>query len=855
MVLAPRSGRRVGNDGEDTSLSHVCQLDSNGIVVLSPNLMRSQSPNVGLHARSNVSSDPHQSGLSPASNLSSSPDSASLMPSPDDEAGGRRKGKQGKYSENLGTFDDRRRSVSRPAILTVLVLLLFLFALASRSRSGRPRSRSRSRRNASPHHGAFEFPGNNRRVDIDDDGEDDEFNVHGIVEEGEGSVPKLILPRWIRRPEQGTPRVLLVSDSWLSCGNDGGVAGGHARFRRQIAENRLLYARRWGSGAMDVWMSLDRLVDSTTATHTDSPAAATSTDPGWNSVVGISNLLQTHSDYDWLLYLAPDVLVLDLDFAIPWERYVDRDLVLWGSREELTRSVGEGPGGDIAPVVVEPRVMLIRPSAWSISFVQRLMEIGGIGREGVGGGGGDAEDELKRRRRDQILEKMVQQQKMTKGRTTTAEAAAVGGGGGGGGGKGVMDGKVSPRVALTYLLKFVDGVEDVQRKVHFENSYHLSGCWESVVPHLEQYQSNWIGDGVEPPFAVTFEDCDLFCGYGVDDHRRSSSSSSSAAGAATSSACLNAFAKARAFVLNQTTSATAAAHRQRAPPASRSAASARLTCTSPRVSQEEILHLQQTVDQMLTRLQALEKQPAAVAAAGPSNPTTHVQVLEDDVSNIKRVHQDFRTSQQATNLQLETQVQAAATVTPAAASSRRPPKLDDCDQSKTEPIPWWRQFSLRLDMHHVPNNDRHPCLYHRSGGACQAWLDNILTSHGVAVSELHTKLIWQELTDAWHKRFQVEPPDLQAMDKLNKLHQNMLLSQNWIIEFQRLASIPYLPLAFRGIKHLFIMCSCPALQNALTQIAETLDTSDKLFSTALSARIPLQGYPPWLLQATKNSLV
>ncbi|GBG91567.1 hypothetical protein CBR_g52601 [Chara braunii] len=252
--------------------------------------------------------------------------------------------------------------------------------------------------------------------------------------------------------------------------------------------------------------------------------------------------------------------------------------------------------------------------------------------------------------------------------------------------------------------------------------------------------------------------------------------------------------------------------------------------------QEEILHLQQTVDQMFAWLQALEKQPAVVAAAGPSNLATRVQVLEDDVSNIKREHQDFRTSKQATNLQLEMQVQAAATVTPAAASSRRPPKLDDipvfCDQSKTESIPWWRQLTLRLDMHHVPNNDRHPCLYHRSGGACQAWLGNILTSHDVAVSKLHTKLTWQELTDAWHKRFQVEPTDLQAMDKLNKLHHNTLLSQDRITEFQRLTSTPNLPLAFHAIKHLFIMRSCPALQNALTQIAETLDTSDKLFSTA-----------------------
>ncbi|GBG69308.1 hypothetical protein CBR_g4007 [Chara braunii] len=54
--------------------------------------------------------------------------------------------------------------------------------------------------------------------------------------------------------------------------------------------------------------------------------------------------------------------------------------------------------------------------------------------------------------------------------------------------------------------------------------------------------------------------------------------------------------------------------------------------------QEEILHLQQTVDQMLVRLQASEKQPVAATAAGPSNLATRVQVLEDDVSNIKRVH-------------------------------------------------------------------------------------------------------------------------------------------------------------------------------------------------------------------------
>ncbi|GBG80670.1 hypothetical protein CBR_g31130 [Chara braunii] len=177
-----------------------------------------------------------------------------------------------------------------------------------------------------------------------------------------------------------------------------------------------------------------------------------------------------------------------------------------------------------------------------------------------------------------------------------------------------------------------------------------------------------------------------------------------------------------------------------------------------------------------------------------------------------------------------------AAASPTATNRESIPKFDGlpifCDATKTDPIPWWRQFELKLDIHHVINPNRHSYLYSPSGGACQAWLDNMLSTHNVAVSELHTKISWADLKAAWHKRFQVEPPELQAAEKLQQFYQNDLPSTDWITEYQRLASTPNLPSTFVSIKHFFIRRSCPALQNALTQVTETLTTSEQLFDKA-----------------------
>ncbi|GBG77065.1 hypothetical protein CBR_g23391 [Chara braunii] len=231
--------------------------------------------------------------------------------------------------------------------------------------------------------------------------------------------------------------------------------------------------------------------------------------------------------------------------------------------------------------------------------------------------------------------------------------------------------------------------------------------------------------------------------------------------------------------------------------------------------------LQQSSDRMLKRIQQLEQQVAnANANVGPSDLVDRVNGLEIDVGTLKAGAQQH--------------------VCAAASSSTAPRetivKFDGlpifCDASKTDPIQWWRQFELKLDLHHVANKNRHAYLYSCSGGACQAWLDNMLSAHACTVTDLHKYITWADLTAAWKKRFQVEPPEHKAMDKLLTFLQNSMPSGDWISEFQRLASTPKLLLNFDGIKLYFIKRSCPALQNALTHVADTLTTSEELFNKA-----------------------
>ncbi|GBG59072.1 hypothetical protein CBR_g24416 [Chara braunii] len=151
---------------------------------------------------------------------------------------------------------------------------------------------------------------------------------------------------------------------------------------------------------------------------------------------------------------------------------------------------------------------------------------------------------------------------------------------------------------------------------------------------------------------------------------------------------------------------------------------------------------------------------------------------------------------------------------------------------KTDPVPWFRKFELTLQLHNVKEHKHHTYLYSRSGGACQAWLDNLLSKYGVVANNLHTKISWDDLKAACHKRFQVEPQEIKAMDKLMVFEQGTLPSTDWIAKYQRLTSVPDIQMGFKAIRHYFISRSCPTLSNALTHVGDTLTTTAKLFDKA-----------------------
>ncbi|GBG77815.1 hypothetical protein CBR_g25746 [Chara braunii] len=164
------------------------------------------------------------------------------------------------------------------------------------------------------------------------------------------------------------------------------------------------------------------------------------------------------------------------------------------------------------------------------------------------------------------------------------------------------------------------------------------------------------------------------------------------------------------------------------------------------------------------------------------------------------------------------------------------PKFDGqeifCDSTKTDPISWFGKFDLTLQLHYVKEHKHHAYLYSQSGGACQAWLDNLLSKYGVVAGDLHTKISWDDLKAAWHKRFQVEPSEIKVMDKLMVFEQGTLLSTDWIAEYQRLTSVPDIQMGFKAIRHYFISRSYPTLSNALNHVEDTLTTMAELFDKA-----------------------
>ncbi|GBG86342.1 hypothetical protein CBR_g41337 [Chara braunii] len=142
--------------------------------------------------------------------------------------------------------------------------------------------------------------------------------------------------------------------------------------------------------------------------------------------------------------------------------------------------------------------------------------------------------------------------------------------------------------------------------------------------------------------------------------------------------------------------------------------------------QEDIHSLDNVLAQFHSRLRQLEQRPVAAPDANSSNTSDRLEALEIDVGSLK----DGVQLQQTATQQLEQQICTAATH-----SSSEPrettPRFDDqeifCASTNTDPIPWFRKFELKLQLHHVSEHKHHAYLYSRSGGAFQVWLDNLLS--------------------------------------------------------------------------------------------------------------------------------
>ncbi|GBG93096.1 hypothetical protein CBR_g58781 [Chara braunii] len=201
--------------------------------------------------------------------------------------------------------------------------------------------------------------------------------------------------------------------------------------------------------------------------------------------------------------------------------------------------------------------------------------------------------------------------------------------------------------------------------------------------------------------------------------------------------------------------------------------------------QAEILGLDRSLAHLQDRFQRLEQRLVAAADACSSNTADRLNALEMHVGSL----QDGAQLQLTAAQQLQQRVCTTATI-PSTEPCETTPKFDGqeifCDSMKIDPIPWFRKFELTLQLSNVKEHKHHAYLYSRSGGACQAWLDNLLSKYRVVAADLHTKISWDDLKAEWHKRFRVEPPEIKAMDKLMVFEQGMLPSTDWIAEYQRL---------------------------------------------------------------------
>ncbi|GBG67986.1 hypothetical protein CBR_g1105 [Chara braunii] len=125
----------------------------------------------------------------------------------------------------------------------------------------------------------------------------------------------------------------------------------------------------------------------------------------------------------------------------------------------------------------------------------------------------------------------------------------------------------------------------------------------------------------------------------------------------------------------------------------------------------------------------------------------------------------------------------------------------------------------------------------RNSGFCP----HLATSHGVDVPDLKDQITWEELTRLWKKRFIVDDAPALAINRLFTMSQGNTATRDWLTEWQKIAAVPNLELAFTHLRREFYNRSCTALSQTLGDreqyftFAEIIEKAREIIKTNRSA--------------------
>lgn len=161
----------------------------------------------------------------------------------------------------------------------------------------------------------------------------------------------------------------------------------------------------------------------------------------WNKVALIRRILLTRSDYEWVIWMDYDALIVNMKFEIPFERYSGHDLVMWGQPKELYTD------GD-AHMGLNTGVLLVRNTKWSRDF------FGEVAKLGFGNG--------------KLHEKLMMKK------------------------LGVYNWALFDQNGFAYVLKYWK--QKLNKKlVYLENSYTLNGYWKDTSTDSDPFVKHYMG--------------------------------------------------------------------------------------------------------------------------------------------------------------------------------------------------------------------------------------------------------------------------------------------------------------------------------------------------------------------------